>query len=150
MRLAKITHDRCNEYAATSYVWVSSDMTDDELHTLCLAAQDEYLKAEKTMAESAPVADPGWAPRFESFPESSVAVVLAEHKVKKAAWEAWSKKRDESRQPFVHHLIRLGKGRIIRLYERDPEVVLELSWGHRHGQTIAFNEYKRDKDTEED
>ena len=137
MKLAKVEHDRCNEYAATTYVWVADDMTEEHLYALVEAARRSYLQAEEDFKIDAPK-NPGYVPNYKVYPNNSVKEVEDMFNIERLAYKKWEEKRALAREPFVFHLIKASNGLAKSFYDMPDALTVNCSWGHRHGTTIKF------------
>jgi hypothetical protein len=143
MKLAKVVHVRCHRRSfdeAETYVWVDDAMSSEEFADLVKCARTAYDQAGKDFeqAEQPPVVP--WGPDFSKFPNKTVAEVTAEHEVAKGKLDAWKKRKEEAQANFAHHLKAVGEGRIVYFWENKLGLDVELDWGHRHGQDIAYGE----------
>lgn len=144
MKLAVVQHERCGEqeWGAGTYVWVSEDMSEEELYRLACLAQESYLKAEAELKRTLTPQNPGYQPNFSAYPDKSVREVQAIHAKQKQAWQEYEKRRDKARQPFSKHLVRVSAGAIKGFYDVEPSLSVEVSWGHRHGTVIDYGTTK--------
>jgi hypothetical protein len=148
MKLARVEHWRCGEPVgglrgcSSTYVWVPDEMTEDEFTGLCETARESYLEIEDNWKKSAPVyAPPGYSPNVQGYPPGkTVAEIMAEYEDKVKAWKAYEEMRVASRQPFAWHLQQASGDRIRLFWQVEPEISVELDWGHRHGDTLDYGE----------
>lgn len=143
-KLAKVDHFRCDEVRASTYVWISPDLSADEFEKLCIDAKTAYLLAESG-AKNARTPHPGWQPPYEMYPNLPVAEVKALHEQRLAAWKADEEKRDAARQSFATILEERSDGRIKGFYEVKPDTETTVYWGHQHGTLLEYGETDPDK-----
>lgn len=148
MKIAKINHDRCQEWDGCSYVWVSDDMTKGILSDLILAAVKSLLKAEDDLQKSPqkPMF-PGYTPNYDLYPDNTVSEAKVIHEALAKKYQAWKLLETESRKSFVEHLISISGGSIKDFYDLPDNTLRgEASWGHRHGTVILYGETKVNQD----
>jgi hypothetical protein len=144
MRLARIEHWRCGEPISWrggggyTYVWVPDEMAAQELDALCEQARKSYLDAEQEFKKLTPVFPPGYgAAILPSTPDTkTVGELRAEHEAATKAYKEHQAMADKSRRPFAWHLSEVSGGTVIQFREHEPDLEVELSWGHSHGVTI--------------
>jgi len=156
MKIAKVEHYRCEEWTATTYVWVPDDMSADQLAGFAEAAYESYWKAEEDFKKLDAPPNPGYAPEYDKSPEKIVAQVKAEHKAKLDAYTAWNKKRNEARLSYPEHLEIVSDGLIKDFHNGVKDAPrVQVSWGHRHGETLEFGDstpydYNREKQDDDE
>lgn len=131
MKLAKISHKRCDEYDATTYLLVPGELTQDELDSACDRAEDAYLKdaqAFRELAQETP--DPGFFNADKYPPDWTIKRAKADWQKKKDAYDERQKIRASARRPFGSYLSAEIPGSQ-DLWECEFES--SVSWGHRHG-----------------
>jgi hypothetical protein len=145
MKLARVEHWRCDEpvgwkdSSGSTYVWVPDDMTADSFENLCDDARTAYLAAEDEVKKLAPVRSPGYVGTIQGYADTAtVAEVKAAHEASVAAWKVYEDKRITARRPFSWHLQQASGWTIKLFWEVKPELDYELSWGHRHGDTLDY------------
>lgn len=148
MRLARIEHWRCGEPISWkngggySYVWVSEDLTKEELSALCDKAQQSYLDTEQDFKRTAPINPPGYGPTIHSgMPDNmTVGELRRSYEAAEFAYKAYQKQVELARKSFTYWLELHGNGKIKQFHSPQPDTVLnvELSWGHNHGVTVEY------------
>ena len=147
MKLGRIEHWKCGEPmnwrggGGYTYVWVPEDMSVEELDALCEKAQESYLSTEREFKALAPVSPPGYGPTIhESVSnDKTVGDLRNEYAVALAAFKVYQSTIERSRKAFAHHLNSVSGGTIIQFWESEPELKVELDWGHNHGVTIEHS-----------
>lgn len=148
MKLARIEHWRCDEPVGwkngtgNTFVWVPDDLTEAELEALCEKAQAEYFRAADELKKLVPTSPCGYGPRFENFPDKTVAEVLAIHAEEKAKWDGQQAKRKAAQRSFTEILKDISGGVIKAFWEIKLPLNIELHWGHRHGQDLDMGATK--------
>jgi len=142
MKLAKIEHWRCGEpigwkdTPGSTYVWVPDDLTEEEFEALCDKAQKEYFRAAEELKKLIPTAPCGYGPRFENFPDKTVAEVLAVHAVEKKKWDEQQAARKAATRSFSEILKEISGGIIKSFWDTKFPLEATVNWGHRHGEDI--------------
>lgn len=142
MKLAKVNHGRCDDrYTATTYVWVPTETTGEQLQTWADAARNAFLKAEADFAAEPAAKFPGY--RFEldkADPKMTVGEAQAYFTVLQDEYRAWEKRKEAAKHAFAKYLIAASGGKAVGFYGHDAEVKAEISWGHKHGTKIDYSE----------
>ena len=142
-RLAEISHWRCDEPSATTYVWVPKDWLEDRFEDAVSKAEKAYEEALKGYRDDVkPYPNASYffdASFIKTLEDKNVTIAEAE-----AEWERqkeenskWQRARDKAHKPFTDYLRDEG---LIGFYDIDPEYSTSLFWGHRHGETIAYED----------
>ena len=150
MRLARIEHWRCGEPmnwrggGGYTYVWVPDEMSEEELDNLCEQAQKSYLDAEAEFKKTDPPYPPGYGATISPTTPDTMTVgeLRAEHEKVAKAYKEHQALKDRSRKPFAWHLNQVSGGVILQFWENEPDLKVELSWGHNHGVTIDHSPTK--------
>jgi hypothetical protein len=137
VKLAKIVHERCNEYSASTFVWVPDSQDPDEFDAIVLRAQTKYLKFLEDFKAANPLENPGFSPDYKNNPDKTVKEIEAEHKIKRDAYLAYEKDRAKSKAKFSTFLQEEG---FKAFWEVEPEIVTYVSWGHFHGASFDYKE----------
>ena len=135
MKVAKVVHYRCDDYSATTYVWIPDDMTNDEFIANVRHAEIDYLAFVEEFSKVDKVKDPGWSPDYKKFPDKTVTQIDAEHAVLKKEYSEWKTKETQAYKSFEYYLRKYG---CIPLWEYEGCIETTVDWGHRHGQTIDY------------
>ena len=138
MKLARIDHERCREWAHTDYVLIPDDMTVEELDKLAKKAFDLYWDSEEAFKKASPVKHPGFIPDFRKYPDKTVREIQEEHDKLVAVFNEYDRKAVNARKPYVAHLYDASEGKIKPIHETDGPLTV-VNWGHRHGETILFD-----------
>lgn len=144
LQLVNITHERCVEYAATTFVWAPADWSEERIRKAAQVAQAAYLEAYNyAVKNTEPPNDYHryGGPRYESFPDKTVAEIKAEWEAKRVVWEAWDAQERAAKTSFLNFLTAQG---FEPLHEHEDRGV-ELDWGHRHGVAIDYAETETDQ-----
>ena len=144
MRLARVDHYRCDDIAASTYVWIPDEKDQAAFEVDVARAQEAFLAAGAAAAEHAgprPVSawSPGLTPlRLDDAPDSTtVGELRAARAQAQAEWAAWEAKRKAASRPFGSFLADLGYR---AFYDIEPALVADLGWGHRHGQALDLDD----------
>ena len=121
-----------------TYVWVPVDMTEDAFELLVIKARAAYDKAGKDYEAMEPPPNVDY-PRYERYPDKKVSEVMAIYEEQQAALDRWRKIKAEAQKDFGYHLQAVSGGGVKAFYSQTPAVTVELDWGHRHGQDIAYS-----------
>lgn len=140
MKLAKITHERCDEYDGYTYVVVPDEMTQEEFDNAVYSAQKEYIefvteydKVKKILNESSFAYNNPLMRFYDKYPDKTVAEVKEIYAAKSAEHAEASKLKAQSYREFGTYLKDFG---ITPLVEYEAEINKDLDWGHRHGSSI--------------
>lgn len=143
MRLIKIRHIRCSEFAAYTYVF-APDLWSDELIQINLEeAQSKYFNAIKIAREKDPLPPGGiyGQPPYKDYPNKTVQEVLDIHEEQKKVIKKWQDRQRNTKRSFIEFLKDEG---FIPIYEPDDDDVFEVNWGHNHGTSIDYSETELD------
>lgn len=139
MKLARIDHIRCREYAACTFVWVRDNMTDEELEERVVAAQKEYLATIKDFGKrDKPAASPWAQPHWEEHRSRLVGDVLDEFKAMRDEAMIYAKSRSTALQDFDYFL-KQQEG-IEGFWDHEFEMHADVDWGHAHALKIEYGE----------
>lgn len=147
MKLVKITHLRCGEFRAATYVMAPNEWSEDEIDDKVFAAQEEYLadlsrryqqkeeehKSGKVVYMPSP---PNLIQIKDAQGDKTIAEVWAEYEEKRAEYDAWSKEDRKGNNRFDHYLKKQG---FSFLWECEGTEV-EADWGHRHGSRLDYTD----------
>jgi hypothetical protein len=135
LQLVKIEHIRCAEPRGFTLVWAPANLGKKEIRELIQKAQGAYTRVSKAFSDTPAPNDykPYGGPPYDQFPGFTVEEVKQAWEEKGVIYKAWKVEQDKARQPFAHYLEEVG---LQEFWRHDPEVSLELDWGHRHGQAI--------------
>lgn len=145
MRLAVILHTRCNE--DTEYktlCWIPDEWTKDDLDDATYRASKDYL-AYLEEYKKVPAPNnyyPHNRPKFEDYPDKTVAEVNAIWEEKKVEWEAWNDKRTKARKTFISYLEKYGVKNFWEFDFGDEQYnhsITDVDWGHHHGLDIDYS-----------
>lgn len=142
-KLIKIRHNRCQEWDCTTYVVAPAAWSNEEISQRLWNAQDAYMEAVKT-ARAGRVPPNDWTygqPKYEDYPDKTVAEVKAEWDAKGEVHKAWSAEQAKTGQAFETFLTKAG---FLGLYADDIALELDCDWGHNHGVPLKYEETKTD------
>lgn len=144
MKLARIDHFRCDDIAASTYVWGPDDLTPERLEADVAKARESFLAAGIAAASHAgPRPESAWSPglvptNLEGVPaETTVGELRAARARQKEEWAVWETKRKAASRPFGAFLVDLGYQ---LFYDVAPDLSTEVGWGHRHGQQLDLDD----------
>jgi hypothetical protein len=142
MKIAKIEHTRCGQYRATTYMWLDDTVTETQLESIVDKASDAYLAALDAYKND-PTAppNPGYSPTYEKYGDLTVGEIKTIFEGERAKYQAWEDKKNAARRPFGEFLITAGAGLVQSFYQGTKDAMTaRLSWGHRHGEILEFEE----------
>ena len=141
MKLARISHYRCDSYESTSYVSIPEDMTVDTLDEFIQLAVGKALDAE-IQAKAVGPAYPDQTTLLKTLPkETTIAQLEVEFEKRKKVYAEWEVKKKKSRKSFNDWLKEVSEGKIISLHEHDcGDFAVDCSWGHNHGLSPDYSE----------
>lgn len=145
MRLAKVEHERCGEWAATTYIMVPDDLTVAQFREAVLAARKKYLDVLEAWHNANPVEWPGISLTLSAdkpLPYALTATLgemLADHAAKLESWKLWEKRKTEALQNFGLFLKNEIPGSEW-IWQSDDVLKASTNWGHRHGEKINYGD----------
>lgn len=138
MQLARITHIRCAEPVATTFVWVPDDLDADVLEAAVARAKAQYLAAEAAFAAAGDRPTGARSrPDFEAHPDMRVRDVIEMFEAEQAAVVAWEARRREARRSFAEHLCAQLDG-ATPFWDHDLDLGIACDWGHRHDTHVEY------------
>lgn len=137
MKLARVSHIKCDENRASTYVWIPDGMTEEQFQNLCDLARTRYLECEGNFRANGPQ-----YPRldYDKHPGKTVAEIKAMHDVAVSQYESLKKHHEDSRRSFGDWLVELSQKTIEPFWKIDPPIDIDLHWGHNHGMSMEFDE----------
>lgn len=155
MKLARIVHERCQEWSGYLHVIIPDDWDHDKLYKVVDKCVNEHIAAAKLYkANQEPIN--GYrpyssGPNYKEYdPSKTIAEVNLEWASMKEEYETWQKTIEPAKLSFSKRLSENGIRMIWDLqggYMDDPEdedEILETtaSWGHNHGLNFSYEEDK--------
>ena len=137
MKLARVDHRRCDDYAGTTLVWVDDDMTDEQLQEAVDKAVDAYFQALKDFSE-ANEAPPFATINWEQNRARVVADVLEEHQANQALRAEYDKRKRLATNSFDYFLYQ--QEGVHEFWSQVADMNVEAYWGHMHGTEIMYGE----------
>ncbi|GEM_PF-6001835 len=145
-KIARIKHYRCDQPAGkwglSTYVWVPETMTEEEFEALCDKAQKEYFRAADAAKKLMGIPPPGYSPRYDQYPDKTVAEVKAIHAAETEEWNRRSAVVKAEQRSFAQLLTVVSDGVVWGFWDIEFPIDIDLHWGHRHGEDIAYGETK--------
>jgi hypothetical protein len=143
-KIARVDHWRCDqpERGLSTYVWVPQAMTTEEFEALCERARDEYFKTADAAKKLLPSTPPGYSPRYEKYPDKTVAEVQAIHEAETTEWNKRNAVVNAKQRTFAQILKDISDGSVLNFWDIEFPITAEVHWGHRHGEGIAYGETK--------
>ena len=138
MKIAIVEFRRCGEYQEKMYCWIPDKMMEAEFAAIVNRVASEHLAAEREWQAAMKVRDPGWSPRYDSFPDRTVREVRDEHAKAKEAYQAYYRLERDAKRSFHERLTGAGAG-IGSLCDHEPEVTACVDWGHNDGVDIKVS-----------
>lgn len=138
MKIAHVDHIRCDETAATTYVVVPSELTEEEFQTAVTKAQSAYedVMAQVPLYSREYVPFPGLAQLRAMPADKTVKEVIDEYERQKEERKALDEMAERKRRSFGWYLEQQG----LQIVQRAPaELKAKVNWGHRHGQNIRYD-----------
>lgn len=142
-KLVRVSHIRCGETDAYTYVVAPVDWKASRIHDAVYAAEKKYLAAVEIAKEGTEAPnDYRWGPPpYEKYPDKTVAEIKAEWEAKKVVYEAWQKEQNKTKHSFAAYLLEQG---FRELWDVGIAHDVDLDWGHRHGTKIDYTETRLD------
>lgn len=144
MKLVRIEHERCSETDCVTYAWVPDDWSEEQLEDAVGRAQKAYLenyarwKEDKENEPEHHWATWGSKEKFyTAHPDETVAEVDKLWQEALANRAAWEKKYDEGKKRFADFLLPEG---VTPFFDHEPTLSAYVSWGHRHGDSLSYND----------
>lgn len=136
MKLAKVVHDRCNEYDNTTYLLVPDDLAEEEFDSACRRASTAYIRDAAAYKYHPTISDPGYSFSAVGYPDDwTIGQAKLDWQEKKAKYEEWKEKRQSARRSFTVYLQAQIPG---SADISDCEFETILIWGHQHGMGRIF------------
>lgn len=164
MKLLKVEHNRCDEYAASTYLWVPDEYAEvdedghqSKLHDAIEEAEKAYLadlEAYKVALATDAPPNPGYSFNVKDYSDNwTIREAKAAYEERKAAYQAHQQKVTLGNETFESYLLdaipgsfSLWEGFDSSWNDREgpfPETLyFEQYWGHRHGTHIDYGETK--------
>lgn len=144
MKLARVEHDRCGEWAATTFLMVPDELTEEEFRLAIRRARDSYDADARAFLESKSAPSYPYAQDYEKYPDDmTMKEVRQAREDKKREYKEWEERRSRASQSFGTYLLREIEGSQ-NLHEA-PALEGSVNWGHQHGRSIDYGD-KADKD----
>lgn len=145
MKLIKLSHERCSDFAATTYVFAPDEWDEDKIQDEITLAQEEYLRVLKVLNQDDPRPYP-YVYNFTYFlkdcpDDMTIGEYRAEMERQNLANEEWEQKRSKRNHSFDSFLSQRG---FIPLWDNDEITELDVYWGHNHGLGIQYGVDKTD------
>lgn len=144
-QLVRITHYRCNEPSAYTYVWAPNTWDEDKIVDAARKARDAYEQVlDRIKNGHTPPPNeyrPGAPIPYKDYPEKTVAAIEAEWAQKRKAWEIWHEAEERApKTSFGDFLRREG---FVALWEH-ADMEIDIDWGHQHGVEIDYSKTEDD------
>lgn len=143
MKLVRIDHIRCQDFGEYTFIGCPEDWDSDVIDEKVRAAQKEYeaqvlVAAERKKNNGPP--NPGYQPKWENYPDLTVAQIKEEHAKKKFVYDEWQKQDRKTTHKFEHFLTQQG---FISFWADDADFyVAEVDWGHQHGKRLEYGNHR--------
>jgi len=145
-KIARVNHYRCDQPAGkwglSTYVWVPQTMTTEEFEALCDKARKAYLDAADAAKKLVKTPPPGYGPRYDQYPDKTVAEVKAIHAVETEEWNKRNAVVKAEQRTFAQLLKDVSDGVVLNFWDIEFPVDVDVHWGHHHGTDIAYGETK--------
>lgn len=140
MKLARVEHFRCGDYAGYTYVMAPDDTTEERFQQDVNTAVTQYLAALDQFNQQNPPVD-FLDIRTHEFPAgTTVEQARAMVKTRDQENHDWHVRRATLTHEFGHYLKPLG----YVLVGEAEHIEAEADWGHRHGQEINYSKESLD------
>lgn len=138
MKLARVTHDRCNEYIASTYIMVPDALTEEQLDVATRKAREKYDEDTQTWhaANPPPPRSLSWRTQPK---DKTVGDLLKEEAMQDEERKEHERKRRNALQNFASYLLREIPG-AEDLWDAEA-LEATVVWGHQHGRTIDYGEW---------
>ena len=140
MKLARISHFRCDSDENPCYVVIPDDMTEEQLDELVDTASNKAIKAERAAKGEAPN-PPRKDTLIATMPkDATIADIDAAFEKQIQEYAAWKKRSNEGRKSFLTWLEEVSKGKVVSVSSYDSIVKVDCHWGHNHGLSMDYDE----------
>lgn len=148
MKLVRIAHSRCSDYDGYTLAFAPDDWDEDKIEGEVSLAQGAYLEQYvAAMKDEQGPPFPGWHPNYAAHPKRLVGEVDAEHRAAMEEYNVWKRVRDEQATRFETFLTR--RGFVLPWQDEAGAVEVDVDWGHRHGQHLAYGGAQKEFPTPE-
>ena len=145
MKLARISHERCRDIDATTYVWVPDGWDEDDFEKAVSAAKEKYdIQLSKYAESSGEPPTKYGAPHkipFEAmakdFPDKTATELISIWEEQKALYKEWKDIQNAARVPFRTFLEDEG---LVPFYSVEADFETTIYWGHKHGTRIDYED----------
>lgn len=145
LQLVKVTHERCQEWSGTTYVFAPAEWDEELIQSKIDAAVAEYLAAVQMKKLNSPKPNDyvqHGGPPFAKYPDKTVKEVQELWAEMKAEWEVWWQSHQPAKQKFGTFL---GEQGFTSFYNGTLDVLeVYADWGHLHGTRIDYDETETD------
>lgn len=132
-----ITHIRCSEYTATTYVCAPQEWSQEIIEERIRLAQQEYLAATAVVLSAPPNNYRRYgSPPFTDHPTQTVQWIIDMWQEKKKEWDEWNATQNGTTKRFSAFLTDQG---FLDLYDQ-ADIKSSLDWGHLHGVNLNYGE----------
>ena len=140
LKLACVSHSRCNELVAQTFLMVPEELTQEEFSAAVERAEKAY-EADASAWEqgnSTPVHPMQFS--WKKFPDTfTVGQLRAAEALAQAEYREWQKRKDTASRSFGFYLLREITGSK-DLWDNAEELNASVDWGHQHGRKIWYGE----------
>ena|ERR1700733_8286078 len=141
MKLAKVNHNQCNEYAATTYIMIPDEWDEETFRENVDKAAKDYQnfvnnwnEERKKYIEASNFSPYGY-PDYKKHPDKTVAEIDALHAQKAAQYDEWKNFRQQGYKTFGDYLKKYG---CISLWEYEGIYTRTVYHGHQHGAGLDY------------
>lgn len=135
MKLARVEHIRCGEYAGYTYLMVPDDLTEEQFQQDVNEVVAEYVRDVDLFNQQDPPVALLDIRTHEFPPGTTVEQARAIVKVREQESNDWYARRAAFAKDFSHYIKARG---YIPIHEAD-HLAADADWGHRHGQTFKYS-----------
>lgn len=149
MKLARINHERCNEWNCSTYVWIPDDWTEEHFQIIVSQAKQEYLAHRAKVKEENPPLHPygynleGLRSKYpEEFPDT---MTFAEADIKVQEFRQRKKEYDAKISKLDRGLLAFLEDKGVKSFYSYSEGIVPTAWcdwGHNHGQNYDYEDTK--------
>lgn len=140
MKLARIQHNRCQEWDGNTHVLIPDDWDGNKFREVVSECVYKLIAATKKTKEVRETSPSRWTPYgqsipYKEFPDKTVKEVDAWWAEQKELHEKWQSEVAPIKMHFSDLLKEKG---VLSLWESEEILTAEANWGHNHGLSLEY------------